>query len=116
MTSFKIMVYILWYIAAGTFMSGIGTLIGLSITATTATAAGVGVGTVGAMATHCIANDFDKLEKALEELKKNFSLLQEIGYKMNDNLQLWVESICTDINNVRPGFSPEFLQLVVHYA
>ena len=91
-------------LAAGTFTFGIGTLVGLGITATTATAAGVGAGTVGAMATHRIANDFDKLEKALEGLKKNFGSLQEIGYKMNDNLvklQLWVESICTDINDVR---------------
>ena len=91
-------------VAAGTFTFGIGTLIRLGITATTAMAAGVGMGTVGAMATHRIANNFDKSEKALEELKKSFGSLQEIGYKMNNNLvklQLQVESICTDINDVK---------------
>ena len=88
-------------VAAGTLTFGIGTLVVLGITAT---AAGVGAGTVGAMATHRIANDFDKLEKALNELKKSFGSLQVIGYKMNANLvklQLWMELICTDINDIR---------------
>ena len=91
-------------VVAGTFTLGIGTLVGLGITATTATATGVGVGTVGVMATHCIANNFDKSEKTLNELKESFGSLQEIGYKMNANLvklQLRVESICTAINDVR---------------
>ena len=91
-------------VAAGTLTLGIGTLVGLFITATTATAAGVGMGTVGALATHRMTNDFDKLEKALEELKKSFCLLQEIGYKMHNNLgklQLQVESIGTDIDDVQ---------------
>ena len=54
------------------FTLGIGTLIGLDITVTTAVAAGVGVGTVGAtcMATHCIANEFDKIRESTRRAEK----------------------------------------------
>ena len=69
-------------IAAGFFTFGVGTVVGLGITAAASAAAGTVVGAGAAVTTHVIASDFKATEKRLSELAATFESLWQAGFKV----------------------------------
>ena len=72
-------------IAAGFFTFGVGTVVGLGITAAASAAAGTAVGAGAAVATHKLASDFKATEKKLVELAAIFDSMWRAS---NDALRL----------------------------
>ena len=66
-------------VVAGVFTFGIGTVVGLGITAGATAIGGAAVGTGTAIATHVIAMDFEKTEKALRSLSFTFDSMERIS-------------------------------------
>ena len=66
-------------IAAGVFTFGVGTVVGLGITAVASAAAGPIVGAGAAVATHFIASDFKATEEKFAELARVFKSMCSIG-------------------------------------
>lgn len=60
-------------VVAGLFTFGIGTIVGLSLTAVGSVAAGAAVGTGVSVATHVIASDFNELEEKFTCLSRLFA-------------------------------------------
>ena len=66
-------------VVAGVFTFGIGTVVGLGITAGATAIGGVAVGTGTAIATHVIAMDFEKTEKALRSLSFTLDSMERLS-------------------------------------
>ena len=74
-------------VIAGVFTFGIGTIVGLSVTAPGAAAAGVGVGGASAAVTAHIASDYAETETAFRKLKEIVASLQKIRTEMQQAVQ-----------------------------
>ena len=66
-------------IVAGMFTFGIGTIVGLSITAAAATVGGLGIGGTAAAVTAWAANDYHKAEKGFTEIQITFDSMADIA-------------------------------------
>lgn len=90
-------------IVAGVFTFGIGTVVGLSITAVAAMTAGVGTAAVAGVATHLVAESFEKARATFEsicsELGKTDLELKSLERRMSD-LEMVIASVIDDIENV----------------
>lgn len=64
-------------VAAGSFTFGLGTVIGLGLTAT----AGVAMGVVGSVTTHLVASDFKTKQGQLEKLSTVFNTMCDVSVK-----------------------------------
>ncbi len=72
-------------VVAGVFTFGVGTIVGLGITAVASTAAGAAVGTGAAVATCVIADDFDTTAREFRELSITFDSLVSAACDMREN-------------------------------
>ena len=91
-------------VIAGVFTFGVGTIVGLSVTAAGAAAAGVGFGGVSAAVTAHIASDYEETETAFRRLKEIVASLQAIRTEMQQAVQSLhrkVEVIEADIGIVK---------------
>ena len=70
-------------VVTGVFTFGIGTIVGLGITAAASTVAGLGIGATTA-ATHVIAKEFEKASKAFRQLCQKFDDLLDITHKLQE--------------------------------
>ncbi len=86
---------------AGLFTFGIGTVIGLGITAVAATAVGVGGGATAAAITHCVAEDFEETEKNFRMCSEKFDYLANSAltlHKSVSGLHMRLEALATYVN------------------
>ena len=74
-------------VIAGVVTAGIGTVVGLGLTAAGSFAAGAAVGTTTAVVTHVVACDFEELEKNFRSLSSDFELLYKDSSKMLELLE-----------------------------
>ena len=91
-------------IVAGVFTFGVGTIVGLSITAAAVPAAAVGFGGASAAVTAHIASDYEETETAFRLQKGSVASLQKIRAKMQQAVQKIhriVEEIEADINFIK---------------
>ena len=91
-------------VIAGVFTFGVGTIVGLSVTAAGAAAAGVGFGGVSAAVTAHIASDYEETETAFRRLKEIVASMENIRTEMQQAVRCLhrkVEVIDADINLVK---------------
>ena len=91
-------------VIAGVFTFGVGTIVGLSVTAAGTAAAGIGFGGVSAAVTAHIASDYEETETAFRRLKEIVASLQAIRTEMQQAVQSLhrkVEVIEADIGIVK---------------
>lgn len=73
-------------VVAGVFTFGIGTIVGLGLTAAGAATTGAAVAGGTAVGTHFIAKKFEKLEKSLKAITSSVNILNENTDKMETSL------------------------------
>ena len=91
-------------IVAGVFTFGIGTVVGLGITAGATAAAGTAIGAGTGVATYFIADMFEKVEKNLREMAEEFNKVCSTSEAMTLELQEVSRVLCrveNDISHVR---------------
>ena len=91
-------------VITGVFTFGVGTIVGLSVTAAGAAAAGVGFGGVSAAVTAHIASDYEETETAFRRLKEIVASMENIRTEMQQAVRCLhrkVEVIDADINLVK---------------
>ena len=92
-------------VVAGIFTFGIGTIVGLSLTAAGSVAAGSGIAALTGVATHCIAVDRQKLETEFRTLLRSFREVESHAMRVEDfinALQTIVELISNSVDNATP--------------
>ena len=91
---------------AGVFTLGIGTIVGLGITAVTGTAvgaAGVAAGVATAVVTHCIASDYAKSEAAFRKICGDFDALLDFAYDLRGGVaqvHTTLEDAAAQVSNI----------------
>ena len=91
-------------IVAGVFTFGVGTIVGLSVTAAAVPAAAVGFGGASAAVTAHIASDYEETETAFRLQKGSVASLQKNRTKMEqavDSINRELEKIEGDINLIK---------------
>lgn len=91
-------------IVAGVFTFGVGAIVGLSLTAVAATAAGSGIAAGTGVATHRIASKFAEAEKECMELSQSCSELLSAAESTDEyfsSLGEVLKSISTNLDNVQ---------------
>lgn len=90
-------------VIAGVFTLGIGTIVGLSLTAAGTAAGGAVIATGTGVATHGIATYFEKAEKRLLELSEAFDEVLRCALQLDScitSFKVQVEAISNNIDNV----------------
>ncbi len=88
---------------AGAFTAGIGTVIGLGITAVATTVVGVGGGVGAAAITYFVAEDFEETEKNFRMYSENFDFLATSALTLHENvsgLHRRLEALATYVDEV----------------
>ena len=91
---------------AGVFTLGIGTIVGLGITAVTGTAVGVtgvAAGVATAVVTHCIASDYAKSEAAFRKICGEFDALLDFAYDLRGGVaqvHATLEDTAAQVSNI----------------
>ena len=75
-------------VVAGVFTFGIGTVVGLGLTAAGAAAAGTGIGAGTAVATHCIASDYEQARKSFGYFASTFDDLWRVTQNLKKEVDL----------------------------
>lgn len=91
-------------VVAGVFTFGVGTIVGLSITAIATAVAGAGIATGTGVATHCIASSFAESEKECMELSQSCSKLLSAAEEMEEfigSIRVAVKLISTNLELVQ---------------
>lgn len=83
-------------VVAGVFTFGVGTIVGLSLTAAGTAAAGVALGATASTATHFVGHHFEEKEEILNRCSEQLTRLQQI----NEQIGLNVSHICKRLDKL----------------
>ena len=90
-------------VVAGVFTAGVGTLVGLALTAAGTAVGGATIAAGTSIATHAIASHFAEAEKRLMELSQSFDEVMSCASRMDyavRSLNVQLESISANLSNV----------------
>ena len=89
-------------VVARIFTFGIGTIVGLSLTAAGSVVAGSGIAAATGVATHCIASDFAESERNFRELSRSFGDVRSSASRVLEHacrIRTHLESIAKSLDN-----------------
>ena len=87
-------------VIAGVFTFGIGTVVGLSVTAVATGVAGVGAGVGAGISTSMLADHFDKAKVAFSDLISEFNELLHNASSMRESCLMIRKRLCTISNKI----------------